>query len=200
MKDSYSQYGEDLIALEIYKKHGGDMRMLEIGAWHPTDKSNSRLFIEKEWDAILVEPSPAGVAALTKEYVNHPDVIVFACPVTVHGGFITLNLTDDALSCEQIPEQWVENGGHYGAARFYSVSVAELINHIGGDFDIVSIDTEGTSVDVFYALMDTGCRPRVVIVEYDDPARLVELANKYQFCGYRQAHLNGTNIILEWLG
>lgn len=196
---SFSQYGEDLKAFEIIQKRSKQTaRILEIGAWDPIDKSNSRLFIEAGWDAVLVEPSPSKLAALVREYSELPNVVIFGTPITVHGGFITLNLTDDALSGEQIPEQWKEQGGFYGWARFMSVSLAEFISHVGGDFGVVSIDAEGTSVDLFFALMETGCRPRVLIVEHD--GRLVEMAPKYEECGYRPAHTNGTNIILEWQG
>lgn len=197
---SHSQYGEDVKAWDILSRWecvGG--RVLDIGAWHPTALSNSRLFIEAGWSAVLFEPSPAKLKDLVTEYGQNERVTVISAPVTVHGGFITLNITDDALSLEgPIPEQWKESGGFYGRMTALSVSVAELFAQFGGDFQLVSIDVEGTSVDVFAEMLNCGPRPRVVILEHD--GRLVEVNQIAEAAHYRQAHVNGTNVIFEWTG
>jgi len=51
---------------------------------------------------------------------------------------------------------------------------------------------------VFKAMCEAGPRPRVVMVEHD--ARYVEVAQIAEAANYRQVHLNGTNVILEWTG
>lgn len=196
---SYSQYGEDLRAWEICGRRGlRNGRMLEIGAWHPIDKSNSRLFIEAGWDAVLIEPSPAGIVALAKEYNDHPRVNVCAYPLTVHGGTVRMHLSDDALTGETIPEQWKEAGGFYGCVDMMSMSLEAFFHQYGGDFQVCSIDVEGLSVDLFCEMMRIGPRPRVVIVEHDN--RHVELMGMAQAAGYQQTWLNGTNTVLEWRG
>ncbi len=147
---------------------------------------------------MLIEPSPAGLHDLAAAYCDREDVVVVGSPVTVHGGFVRLVLSDDALSGEAIQEQWRATGGYYGAAWFQSISIAELFAHFGGDFDIVSIDTEGTSVDLFAEMLNCGPRPRVVIVEHND--RFVELSGIAAAAHYRLAQNgeNGTNRIYEW--
>lgn len=197
--NSYSQYQEDLKALEILDRWKvGQGRLLEIGAYDPKTLSNSRLLIEDGWEAVLIEPSPAHIATLAREYRDNPRVTLLAAPVTVHGGIITLELTDDALSGETIPEQWREQGGFYGRAKYLSISMEDLLCHFGGDFHVVSIDTEQTSTDLFCEMLKHGPRPRVVILEHD--ARHVEIAQMAEAANYRQAHLNGTNVVLEWQG
>jgi hypothetical protein len=44
--------------------------VLEIGAWHPTDKSNSRALIERGWSATLIEPSPGPMLNLMRACVE----------------------------------------------------------------------------------------------------------------------------------
>jgi FkbM family methyltransferase len=196
---SYSQYQEDAKVVHILDQRGITKgRVLEIGAWHPITLSNSRAFIEAGWEAVLIEPSPKSVADIAREYRDNPRVTLLAAPVTVHGGIITLELTDDALSGETISEQWRKDGGYYGRAKYLSISVQELFTHFGGDFDVVSIDTELSSADLFFEMLRIGPRPRVVILEHDN--RIVEIMGQAEPSGYRQVHLNGTNIILEWQG
>lgn len=195
----YSQYGEDLKTIEILNARGiTEGRVLDIGAWQPVDKSNSAQLIENGFGAVLVEPSPRSLRDLATFYQSNANVEVIGAPVTPHGGWVKLHLTDDALSAETIAEVWREQGGYYGSAWFPSVSVADLIARVGGDFQVCSIDTEGTSLEVFAELMKTGARPRVVILEHDQ--RLVELFPIYQEANYKEAWLNGTNVLLEWQG
>jgi hypothetical protein len=78
------------------------------------------------------------------------------------------------------------------------MSMAEVFNQFGGDFEFVSIDTEGTSTDLFAEMVRVGPRPRVVVLEHD--GRHVEIAQIAESAHYRQVHLNGTNVILQWTG
>lgn len=204
---THSQYGEDLRALALLEKWGHKTgRVLEIGAWNPITLSNSRLMIEVGWEAVLVEPSPKPLMDLAREYSGlgdecsaYADQVELICAaVTVHGGWIKLNLTEDALSGESIPAQWAEKGGFYGSAWFYSITMADLVARVGGNFQLVSIDTEGTSVEVFAAMLETGMRPRVVILEHDN--RLVEMYPMAEAAAYRVSWMNGTNVMLEWTG
>lgn len=194
--NTYSQYAEDLHAWEILGRHKVTAgRVLEIGAWNPIDKSNSRSFIEAGWEAVLIEPSPKPLADCAREYWHNERVTVIGSPVTVEGGIIEMNLTDDALSSQVIQPQW-SGFGWYGKIKMLSISLQDLFIHIGGNFEVISFDVEGQSCDLFFAMLKGGVRPRVVILEHDN--RLVELHAIAQEAGYRQAHLNGTNCVLEW--
>lgn len=196
---SHSQYSEDLRALVILKRWNiTSGRILEIGAWHPISLSNSRMFIEAGWRAVLVEPSPTKLEDLAREYFDNERVQVVCAAIQPVDGWVMLNLSQDALSGESIPKQWKEKGGFYGRAWYPGVSFPSLIARTGGDFQVVSIDTEGTSVELFASMLQTGMRPRVVIVEHD--GRAVEVNQIAEAAHYRQECINGTNVIFEWTG
>ena len=201
MKD-YSQYGEQHYILKALGITGPGPftttgRLLEIGAWDPFDKSNSRALIELGWSAVMFEPSPGPLRNLVREYGNNPKVDVFGLPVTLNGGFIELTVTDDALSAEPSNEahlkKWGKVGGFYGTMSTWAVSLDDIMEM--GLFDFISIDTEGTSVDLFRGLIERQARPRCVCVEHDaqyDP--LKALCGEF---GYRLAYLNDCNAVLE---
>jgi hypothetical protein len=208
MKD-YSQYGEQAHILKALGITGpgpflDNRRLLEIGAWDPIDKSNSRALIEMGWSAVLFEPSPGPLRKLVKEYGNNPKVEVVGLPVTVGRGFLKLQVTDDALSAEASNEvhlgKWGKVGGFYGTMTSYSIPMLSVLKD-WGSFDFVSIDTEGTSVDLFEELV-AGCKnggladlPRCVCVEHDSHFEVMELLTKES--GYRLAYLNDCNAVLE---
>jgi hypothetical protein len=208
MKD-YSQYGEQRAILKVLgfdwqTGEGPPGRLLEIGAWDPIDKSNSRALIELGWSAVLFEPSPGPLRKLVKEYGNNPKVEVVGIPVTVGRGFLKLRVTDDALSAETSNElhlgKWGKVGGFYGTMTSYSIPMLSVLKD-WGNFDFVSIDTEGTSIDLFEELLG-GCKnahfaelPRCVCVEHDSHFERMEKLTKAS--GYRLAFLNDCNAVLE---
>ena len=197
MSDHYSQYGEDLVALGVLGDTPG--RLLEIGSWYPLQMSNSRLMIERGWEAVLVEFSPSAVHALVKEYGETPKVkIVQAAIVTADNGVLSrYRISDDALStsCEESYEKWKEIGGFFGHMWVPNLTLEQLCLQFGAGFDFVSFDAEGTSVDLAMHFMRTfSSLPRVMCIEHDN--RVVELTMVAQGFGYRVEHVNGTNIIL----
>lgn len=193
----YSQYHEDDLFLDLLPAKG---RALDIGAWDPMTFSNSRALIERGWSAVLIEPSPTPLSNLIHFYWDNREVQVVNSAVTVEGGMIRLAVTDDAVTQQEGPRigEWLATGGFYGHMSIPALSVVQLFEYFGGDFDFVSIDTEGTSVDVFAEMCRLGPRPLVVIVEHDN--RFVECSNIAQAANYRLLHENGTNRVYEWTG
>jgi FkbM family methyltransferase len=209
MKD-YSQYGEQKYILQalgyspdvigISQERCG--RLLEIGAFDPFAMSNSRALIELGWSAVMFEPSPGPLKSLVKEYGDNQRVEVVGLPVSVSGGFMEMRITDDAVTSDAGNvahlKKW-DGYGFYGTMTTMAVMVDEIVEHWGGQFDFVSIDTEGTSVDIFDRLVKVfQPLPRCVVVEHD--SRWCELRKAAEAGGYRLMHdpkENGTNVVLE---
>ena len=60
--------------------------------------------------------------------------------------------------------------------------------------DYASIDTEGTSIDLGIALLNTEHRPNVLVCEHD--GRDLELWNVAKPLGYKYVDKNNTNVII----
>jgi len=193
----FSQYSEDDIFLPLLRD-APHRRFLEIGAWHPTDKSNSRALYEAGWSGILIEPSPGPLLNLLCEYGADPRIQIIAAAVSCEAGLVTMQVTDDAVSTADRNqyEAWKPVTSFRGSLTVAALSVADLFARFGGSFDFVSIDTEGTSVSIFADMLRTGVRPRVIVVEHD--SRFVELSQYAEQGSYRMVHENGTNRIYEW--
>jgi hypothetical protein len=176
-------------------------RFLDIGAFNATTFSNTRALYELGWSGILVEPSPGPLHGLVKAYGNDSRIKIIGGAITVQGGLLELEITDDAVTmAADAPqlEQWRSAGGFFGKLTVPSISMQQFFDQFGGAFDFVNIDTEGTSFDLFVSMLGIGPRPRCVCLEHDN--RLVEIAQYAESANYRQVHLNGTNVIYEWQG
>lgn len=205
MKDSYSQFGEDKIVAKLFAdKNFGEGNMLEIGAWDPECFSNSRLLIEKGWNAVLVEPSPIPLSRLVQSYgaEEYPSpndarhVTVIQAAVTIEDLPVhRFRLSDDSISSDRAENlhKWSGVAKYLGWCWCATITLQDIWNQFGG-FDFVSIDTEGNSVDIAMKYLER-TQPLVMMVEHDD--RVVELQAFAQKWGYKTVHTNGTNVILS---
>jgi hypothetical protein len=204
--NSFSQYGEDTLVASLFPD-GFVGTVLEIGAWDPTDKSNSRKFIDDGWMAYLVEFSPTPLRNLLGAHGTNPRVTILAGAVDAFRQpadaltFRRFSITDDALSTDNaaVKEIWKEKGGYFGEMYVPLVPVGFFAN-IAADF--VSIDTEGSSVDVLggylKALADrTPKQPKVICVEYDDrQSDVLAIAKAHGYTWVEHPPSAGTNMIL----
>ncbi len=197
---SHSQAGEDLIVAKQFPA-GFTGCLLEVGAWDPVTFSNSRLFIEGGWSAVLCEFSPGPVRSLVQAYPSAPvcRVAVVCAAITVTDENVQMYcVTDDAVSSSDPStlKTWKERGGYYGNLYVPTLPLDKLLSQFFGDrkLDYASIDTEGTSVDLAIALLQSEHRPNVLCCEHD--GRIVELMAVAQELGYVAVHTNNTNIIV----
>ena len=197
----YSQYGEDEKIAAIFDKHDwiDKGNLLDIGAYSAEHLSNSRMFIDMGWSAVLVEFSPGPLRSLVQHYADNPRVQVVSAAVTPEPNHVLkFDVTDDALSTEPGSETrriWSEAGGYYGSLWVQTLPLEALLTQFFGDRTLhyATIDTEGTSVDLAIALLRMR-QPDVLCVEHD--SALIRFAEVYEPLGYRQVHVNQTNVII----
>ena len=190
----YSQFGEQPYILDALGETVG--RFLEIGAYHPTQFSNTRALVDRGWSGVMIEPAPGPFLSLLREYGNDERFVLINAALGFHRNMTRLWATDDAVSTTQEAnyEQWKPIGGFYGSFFTPVVTLFDVFNQFGGGYDFVSIDTEGTSVDVFHELLKTDALPMVVCVEHD--GRSVECQQAAHGRGYTTVHINQTNLVV----
>lgn len=195
---SYSQRDEERWILEICSNERLGRPAcpiaLDIGAWNPKVFSNTRALIQSGWRALLIEPSPGPVRDLVKEYAAEEFIEVIAAAVGTEAGLLKMRVTDDAVSGNTGP-QWDNAGGFYGWLTVPVITIPDILQRYGS-FEMVSIDTEGTSVNLFMELLKTLMRPACVVVEHDN--RIVEIMAAAQESGYTSRYISEENVVLEF--
>jgi len=189
----YSQYDEEKYILGAFPEdHVG--RFLDIGAWNPTDKSNTRALYELGWSGVMIEPSPGPMLNLLKEYGESTRVVLVQGVVFTEAALIELHVTDDAVSTTSDAEweRWKDTAQFRGKIMVPAVTLADLANRYGG-FDFVNIDAEGISADLFLEMLKIGWQPRCVCVEHETKLEmLVSVATPLH---YSVVYGNGTNAV-----
>jgi FkbM family methyltransferase len=201
----YSQHQEQATILARFYK--GDLsagneafvgepgRFLDIGAWHPTQFSNTRALFELGWSGVMFEPSPGPMLNLLDAYGAEPRVTLVQACVSVEGGVAELMVTDDAVSTASIAEfiKWRDTAKFRGPVLVPSVTVADIGQRFGG-FDFVNIDAEGQSADIFLEFLRLGMYPNCVCCEHDSrQGQIIEAATAQH---YQVVLANSTNLVM----
>ena len=131
----YSQYGEDGILEEIFKRlEINNGFFVEFGARDGISCSNTRYLLEKGWHGVLIETDDTSFAQLQKNYENKPDVLSLKF-------FVTWKKSDErGKFFEEIREEFFSNR----------------------EIDFLSIDIDGCD---FYIFKTLTCRPKVICIE-----------------------------------
>lgn len=190
---NYSQRNEQEFILAACP--GADGRFLDIGAFSAETFSNTRALYERGWSGVLIEPSPGPFRNIAQVYVNAPSVTLINAAVGFHEGVMEMWVTDDATSTldEATYQKWRGYVNYTGKIEVPVITLEPIFAQ-HGTFDFISIDTEGTSVDLLHRIFALGHRPRCICVEHD--SREGEILSEATALGYSCVLHNGENVVL----
>lgn len=190
----YSQTDEDAVILRAVGTRVG--RFLDIGAYDGQRYSNTYALVERGWEGVLVEPGLEAFVGLLKNLGENPKVQLVHAPIVPFGKRVvpfwnnprTFSTTEESNTRKFHFEGF--------APKFWTggVTFQELLAALPGPVDVLSIDTEGSSVELFEEYFRwIPIRPWVVVVEHDgEVERVREFA---ALRGYKEIHANPENLI-----
>ncbi len=181
----YSQNREEQIIAEIVGDKPG--RFLDIGAYDGKTNSNTLALAEKDWDGVLVEPSPVTFQKLFGLHGENDNLTLINCAVGAERGLVQFWDMPDGYATARA------NLGKGRPFKLWRITMEDLLESVGGNFDVISIDAEGESCDLFFCLPLESIKPKVICVEHDN--RLLELSARAEEHGYHAYHMNQENVI-----
>lgn len=196
--NQFSQGDEEAVILKATERLEGPRRVLDIGAHDGETFSNSRkLIVERKWGGTLIEPSPFAFGKLLKLYAGQKDVTLVNAAVGSHYGLTTFWDCEGDLygtTLRGATRRWESKGIKYRSYLIPMMTPQMIVEAIPGGYDVVSLDTEGTSFEILKILpMDAWC-PHVIIVEHDE--RAVEISEWGRTKGFDIGYLDQQNLAL----
>jgi FkbM family methyltransferase len=193
--EMYSQNDEEACILEAVGARGG--RFLDIGANDGAYLSNTLALVERGWGGVLVEPSPWIFSNLLKRHGGNPGLALVHAAVGLEYGLTRFwdSARQDGLSTteERQREQRAWQADFGNPFVIPVIPLSAILERFPGPVDVLSIDTEGTSVDLFLAFPLAEKLPLVACVEHD--GRIEECMDFASNCGYRVATRNAENLV-----
>jgi FkbM family methyltransferase len=166
---------------------------VEVGAGEPITWNNTYHFERNGWRGLLIDPDPRRCEEL-RCWRQAPVEQLAIAPQT---GELPLHLSNwpGLSTClGELPAH--EQAGTIVVA----CSPLETVLRRRGitEIDLLSIDTEGTELDVWASFDWQVHRPRVVLIEWATihlSSRLAEIRRKFNSLPYREICLTGSNLI-----
>jgi len=194
----YGQQGEDYILWDIFKDQTSGT-FVDVGAFDGMQYSNTYGFELAGWGGLCVEAHPAYIKFLKKNRPNSinvhgaastenkPKVTFFTCK---YGPLSTLDKSVENQFKKQFPKHF--KGFSKTTVPMYTLNNLLKRNNIE-KIDFISIDTEGTELDVLKGLDIEKYAPRVILAECMEPVRINRVIKYLTPKGYRLARGQSNN-------
>ncbi len=196
----YAQDGEDDVVLAYFKDlpvTDRTRRFLDVGAFDGMNVSNTRALVELEWMGVMVEASLSAFRDLLRHHGGNPRVALIHGPLAVASGLTpwwehsaaiegsldrrasmaSTTIEDQAtrvhaIDLNQNPKQAADakRWQHFYQPQF---TVDDLVKVLPPPYDFISIDTEGTSVDILEAMDLERLRTSIVCAEHNEKSAYV---------------------------
>jgi FkbM family methyltransferase len=169
---SYAQNWEDILLNRVFADCSNGF-YVDVGACHPIFHSVTKLFYERGWRGINIEPIPAVFETLARDRVRDVNLAVglsnregtmkfYECPAAV--GYST-------FSPEQ--EESLRGAGYEFVEHTIPVTTLARVceQHVGATIDFLKIDAESHEREVLEGADWDRFRPRVVLIEATQPEK-----------------------------
>jgi len=190
MDKKYSQLDDQEYIVEFFKDTTG--RFLDIGAFDGIIFSNTYQLVLNGWSGVSFDPST--IYDILKENLKDYPVECVKCGLGFNDGEITFwDGEGNALSTSEKwhMKMWKKANAKFTKTTIKTMSWDTILDTYGTDFDLINIDAEGNSVDLFKKLpYERLPNLKMIIVEYD------ERPDEVQMLGFKELHRNALNILL----
>lgn len=198
----YGQHGEDVIAWKVFRHSSGPHYFVEVGMIDGLRFSNTLAFERRGWRGLCVEAHPDYV---DKVRVNRPgSTVIHAAAADVGGshmpfyadprGDLSTLVAHDEAEMKRRFGRWFQG---YQVINVPVRTLDDMLEQAKAPigFELLSIDIEGAELAALRGMDLKRWRPRMLILEADNPRDLQELNDHLRPLGYRLARMIGINAV-----
>jgi FkbM family methyltransferase len=185
---TYKASEEDEMLLDFFKNKINGF-FLEVGANHPINLSQTYCLERIGWNGILLEPLP-DMAALCRK-IRKAKVFEVACgSPSQSGSKVELFVAGEFSSTKK---HAVFTDVEYASTLKVELITLDEILHKEGypEIDFISIDTEGTELDVLKGINFQKTHPKLILIEYH--VLSLDIHFYLRNCGYKLVERTGVN-------
>lgn len=193
---NYSQNDEQEVITDYFK--GSTGMFLDIGAADGSTFSNTRQLVLNGWGGVCVEPNKESFDELQKLYRDNIVIRCINAALTDHDGEVTFyeGTTCRLLSTTDTKhiDKWKAGGYEFKETTVKAISIDTILNR-QPIFHFISIDVEGTNLEILKLLPKDFCKAHMICIEcFDDEREQVrQYMEEYRF---KTHHETGENLIL----
>jgi len=145
---------------------------------------------------VCIEPSPSAFVGLMQNYKGNSNVILVNAAMSYNGAGL-IDFADslgDAVSTTSVTHEELWNKVRsFQHIYVNTITIREILRVFGEHYDFISLDVEGTNIEMLKTFPLELMNPSLICVEHE--GRFQEVL---EYCkGYEEIYRNGENIILK---
>lgn len=206
---SNSQKGEDLL-IDKYFKHKRRGFYIDVGACHPKRLSNTKLFYDRGWHGINIEPNPLRIALFYKDRRRDINLNMGIGTTRKMSTFYQLGHAGVSTFSKKEAHSLIKLGHKLeGRMKIPMYRLEDIIRkYVKGNIDFMTVDTEGLDLEVLKSNNWEKYRPKLLCVETIDFIDLLTNVKENQNRknkitryllgkGYKELFSNGLNTFYQ---
>lgn len=190
---NYSQNNEQAVILEYFGDKVG--RFVEVGAYDPFVFSNTRALVEKGWSGAYIEANEKHLNKFRAIYQNNDNIQCYFGALSTTAENLRFWETDDAVSTTLYSHKlkWEKSGVPFIEKTVPAFTIQDLVE-VSYGFDFLTLDTEGTSFELFSFMPDDYLSSlSMICIEHD--GRIKEINRRMMDIGMKHLYTSGENLI-----
>ena len=197
----YSHGNEEALILDYFgtEKPG---RFLDIGANDGRFESNTLRLAELGWEGVCVEPSPGPLVGVLKTHGDNPHVTIVGAAVAPDSKIVDWwdAQGKEVSTLRESHTAWTARYGYRFTHMFVkTITMPELVNRFGFEFDFVNIDVEGTNLQTLLNCPHQLLRfARLLCIENESPedtkGHMIDILAPFGFRLWRE---DGCNLMFR---
>lgn len=171
---SFSQNWEDLRLARSLNKEDGFF--VDVGSAHPIDESVTFFFDRKGWNGLCIDAFPQRKDLYEKLRPNSKLIDQYIINDGTESSFYKVFNADGSwtglsTSSKKIADEHKEKGCLVDEVKISGITLNDLLisNNVKKDFDLLSVDVEGTAIEVLSNDFFKNFRPKVICLESTFP-------------------------------
>lgn len=178
----YSQGGEDVIIANIYKNWLQMARsgfFIDLGAYHPVEKSNTYLLYRQGWRGINIDPAPGCMQVFDEV---RPEDINLEIAVSDQRERLLYHMVEGKPESNSCSEDFLIKTGTFDRVSDRIEIQAKALDKVLSKYvprdkavDLLNIDVEGMDYKLLSSYDWKSYRPKIVVIElhYEDYVQLM---------------------------
>jgi FkbM family methyltransferase len=195
---SFAQNSEDILLYRCFRDVATGF-YVDVGAFHPEIASVTKLFYDKGWSGINIEPGK-GIAALQ---AARPRDVNLAVAISDHSGEANFyehpNDPGSSTLSPEVPPVIAERAGNRQLRRVSLLTLTQVLDAHAPTrhLHFLKVDAEGAETAVMAGLDLKRYRPEVILIESTEPYSTIRSTEPWNdilaAADYRLAYFDGIN-------
>ncbi len=205
---SYSQFGEDLVLKSYFPDFKNTKGFyVDIGAFHPSMYSNTKLFYKNGWNGINIDAKPGSMKRFNKKRKRDINIEAAINNESIELDFFIFKESPLNTLSKNLAQYWIKTKGTLiKIIKIKTIPLSIILEkniNIDQKIDFMNIDCEGFDINVLKSNNWSKYLPKFILIEdHDFDLNNIEINETYLYLkeqGYKLESKTNITLLFKYI-